>query len=450
MEPLVLAVVDDRALGEVCAREWRAETGGSLELRHIQASDLSTESKAYDVLILPQRLLGDAVALALADPLPPQRLKDANRNGDDILLRDASEFVKWENRVVAVSFGSPFLALLYRPDVLQAANIRVPTTWAEYLGAVELLAKNEALPKNEALSSTAQPLRVLEPLTVGWAAVTFLAHAAPYVRDISQAAPLFATDDFRPRISDPPFERALTELVRCARQSGHADQWLSTSPGEAAQAVLQGETFLALTWPHAAWTPTGSTNAVENNALAIAPLPGSKDYYSTRSEAWEHREDGQNSRVPLLGIAGQLGVVSSGSKHKRAASQFLFWLTSPDRGSSIATSSPLTFPFRKSHIQEITPWLGTFAQGSLPSQFSDLVEQTQREELWLTYPRFSYASRYMEVLDAAVRQAVAGEREVAILLRGVSEQWQRITDELGRESQRRSYLQSIGLGDLSR
>ena len=450
MEPLVLAVVDNQDLGETCAREWRAETGGSLELRHLRASDLSTESRSYDVLILPQRLLGDAVALGLADPLADQWFKDGTWKSDDVLLRDASEFVKWENRVVAVSFGTPFLAILYRPDVLQAAKVRLPTTWAEYLAAVEMLAKTRSLPPDATLSPTPRSVQVLEPLAVGWAAVTFLAHAAPYVRDISQAVPFFAPDDFGPRITDPPFERALKELVRCAQTSGTAEQWLATSPADAATAVLQGQASVALTWPHAAWTPSRSTDAVENHVLAIAPLPGSKDYYSTRSRAWELREDGQNARVPLLGSAGQLGIVNAGSKHKRAASQFLFWLTSPARGASIATASPWTFPFRKSHLQETGAWLGKFAQGSLPTEFSGLVEQTQREEIWLTYPRFSHASRYMDVLDTAVRQAVAGQEDVSILLRDVSEHWQRITDELGRESQRRSYLQSIGLGDLSR
>ena len=48
------------------------------------------------------------------------------------------------------------------------------------------------------------------------------------------------------------------------------------------------------------------------------------------------------------------------------------------------------------------------------------------------FPRIPQASRYLEVLDVAVRQVIAGELEAQAGLDAVALQWDDITDEIGR------------------
>jgi len=442
--PLVVAIVDDPELGKVCAREWQAEQGSPVELRLLSSAELHADVvQACDVVIAPSASLGTIVAWGLVEPLPAQWLTNPEWNADDLLLRDRTEFVTWGKDVVAMSFGSPTFCFLYQPDIWKNAKLKPPQTWKEYAEQIPLLQRMSGS------SDGAGPVAV-EPLAPGWAAPVFLARAAPYVRHVSQSSTLFSTSDFSPRIEGAPFERALQELVRCAHQTGQPQRWLVTTPADAARGILQAEFAIAMTWPHAAWFPAGTNVPTSGPTLSILPLPGSKQYYSSRSSAWEQREDGLTAHVPFFGSSGRLGLVTNTSKHKQAAFSLLAWLTAQQRKSTIPVVSSWCFVARKSHLNDAARWLGPFARDDVTERFTKMVEQEHLEELWLTYPRFAHAARYMSVLDDAVRAAVETQEDPKKTLQDVSAAWERLTDELGREALRRSNLESLGLGDFAK
>jgi multiple sugar transport system substrate-binding protein len=61
------------------------------------------------------------------------------------------------------------------------------------------------------------------------------------------------------------------------------------------------------------------------------------------------------------------------------------------------------------------------------------------------FPRIPQASRYLEALDVAVRLVIAGELEAQAGLDAVALQWDDITDEIGRESQRKRLREVTGI-----
>jgi len=63
----------------------------------------------------------------------------------------------------------------------------------------------------------------------------------------------------------------------------------------------------------------------------------------------------------------------------------------------------------------------------------------------LMFPRIPQASRYLEVLDIAVRRVIAGEAEAQAALDAVARRWDEITDEIGRESQRKRLRKVTGI-----
>lgn len=442
LEPLVMVVVDDEPLGEICKLEWQAETGANLEVRHIHHADLEQELGPCDIVLLPESALGDAIRRKLADIIPPSWTNDGAWQSDDVLLRDATELVKWGDDVRAVSLGSPFPMLLFRGDQFTSHHLTAPSNWNEYRQTLEIL--------SEGAASDGVSLPGCEPLAPGHAAFTFLARVSPYVRDRSQASPYFGSHDLHPLIADPPYVRALTELIHSAQQNKQAEAWLTMTPRDAARAMWEGKASMAITWPHGAWWPPGETPLPSSGTIAVAELPGSKEYFDFRVNAWQTRESGELARVPLLGSSGRIATIPQDSKHKRAALRLLAWLTAPERKATISARSPATLMYRKSHLSDATPWLGPFAGGALGRQVSSLVAEVHQRELWLTYPRFSYADRYIGALDTAVRDAVAGKSPPAAALQSVAETWKKQTEEIGAEEQRKSYLQSLGLGGLAK
>ena len=59
--------------------------------------------------------------------------------------------------------------------------------------------------------------------------------------------------------------------------------------------------------------------------------------------------------------------------------------------------------------------------------------------------RIPGAFEYFDALDTGISRALAGELTAQEALDGVAEQWNAITDRLGRDSQLRLYRESIGV-----
>ncbi len=107
--------------------------------------------------------------------------------------------------------------------------------------------------------------------------------------------------------------------------------------------------------------------------------------------------------------------------------------------------SPVSGPFRASHLGEMMRWTGDWVPEAAAFEYADVIEQNHERGVVLMFPRIPQASRYLEVLDLAVRRVVAGEAEAQAELDKVAEQWDEITDEIGRESQRKSLRKVTGI-----
>ncbi|MCP4779110.1 MAG: hypothetical protein GY880_33255 [Planctomycetaceae bacterium] len=90
-------------------------------------------------------------------------------------------------------------------------------------------------------------------------------------------------------------------------------------------------------------------------------------------------------------------------------------------------------------------WTGNWVSEDAAFEYADVIEQNHERGVVLMFPRIPQASRYLEVLDLAVRRVVAGEEEAQAALDRVAERWDEITDEIGRDSQRKRLRQVTGI-----
>ena len=212
---------------------------------------------ASDAVVFPFAALGELIQAKAVRPFPPQLLPApaANANAEtvseyrwnDLLPLLRREELRWGKSIYGVPFGSPQLVLLYRRDVLQQRNLTAPTTWAQYQTLLEQL-RGQMAEAGAASGLPRQP--TVEPLGPGWAARSLLARAAAYARHPNQYSTLFHFTTMKPLINQPPFVRALQELVESAQyQPAEAVQM---SPAQATQQVLCGQSLMAIGWPSAA------------------------------------------------------------------------------------------------------------------------------------------------------------------------------------------------------
>jgi len=474
---LQLLVVDDPELASAVERlrgEWQAQKAADFEVKTLSTAELTdADVQAVDIVICPSHQLGPLVEAGLLAEVPeklrPNRILIDGRLADDRddpwsgtfeLLR-ACEAV-WAGRLYAVPLGSPVFVGYYRADLLEKLGRHPPETWAQYQELAELLANRQNLGDAAGIDPNTWS-GTIEPLAPGWAGLVLLARAAPYAKRRASYSTLFDIESMEPLIASPAFVRALEELVAAARLN--PEESLRCDPTAVRTAFWQGRCGMALSWPTAA---RGGLSGPASAGVQVGffELPGSREVY--RPDALEPlpRSDNEDPHVPLLAVAGRLGVVAAESKHRGAAFRLLFWLAGDRYGHQVSPFSTATTLFRQSHARSPGRWVEAPMRASAAGQYAALTEQimhlprrsisagfqaahntawteqTSLRQHWLFALRIPGRAEYLQALDEAVRAAVLGDRTPTEALRAAAERWGRITAEHGVEQQRAAYRHS--------
>jgi multiple sugar transport system substrate-binding protein len=391
-----------------------------------------------DAVIFPSGLIGQFAERGLLVPLDPAILEDAEFNHRDVFDQIRLREMRWGGKTFATPLGSPQLLLVYRPDVFEKLGLTPPKDWAQYQQAAERLASREAvgdLAPDQVWKAT------IEPLADGWRGQLLLARAAAYAMHRDQVSPLFRFDSMTPLIDQPPYVRALEELVGAAKAGGFAEQRLT--PAEIFAELSAGHGAMGIAWATAG-LGDGSSGSKQAN-VQFALLPGGKEAYRFATKAWENRGDEDGDHVPLLSIAGRMAAVSSSSADQRRAEGFVVWLAGREVSQQVGPHSRATTLFRNSQIASSARWTGGLASEA-SRQYADVVAQTL--SLPRAFPGLTLPGRadYLAALDEAVADAIGG-RPAAEALAEAAKKWSAINEKLGPDAQRKANGRSLGQAD---
>jgi multiple sugar transport system substrate-binding protein len=426
-----LLVVDDKPLAAAIEREWKASGRGDVEIAQATASQLADAKRlAADVVVYPAALLGDFAERHLIVELPAAASENAAFASSDIFPLLRRRECTWGEKAYAVPFGSPQLMLIYRQDLLEKLGRQPPATWADYQDLLTALGE---------LSTDEAKLRpTAEPLAQGWGAKLLLARGAAYARHPNQYSALFDYRTMEPLIATPPYVRALEELV-AAQHAASPAQPLDAAGCE--QAIVDGKCAMAITWP------TRNAQRAEKVAsdirLGCSELPGAAHHYSAEAAKWTDADEA--SHVPLLGVSGRLGSITSSARHTRAATDALLWLAGKEKGPLIATQSSACTLSRSSQVPQASRFVSDAYDSTFAGEYGAALLAANERPLSMEMPRIPGHDAYLAALDAAVRSAVAGEKQPADALADAAQQWREITAKFGVEGQKIAYVRSLGL-----
>jgi multiple sugar transport system substrate-binding protein len=433
---LTVLVVDDPGLGPAIARQWRAHTEEELQVQEVSADTVEKAGRLPgDVVVFPVGLLGTLAQRGLIQPLPPSLLESPQFEARDIFDAIRLMQMRWGQQTVAVPLGLPQLVLVYRADLLEKLDARPPADWADYQKLIARLADPASL-GDAAAQADAPWHAAIEPLAAGWAGQLLLARAAAYALHREQFSALFRFETMEPLIDQPPYVRALEELVASSRSGGYAQR--RDTPQQAMAALCQGQCALALTWPG---PQTPAPKLPSGARIDFALLPGSDQAYRFATRSWQPRQAEETRHVPLLSIEGRLAAVCSSTRQVGRAQTLALWLAGPQASVQVGPHSPWTTLFRASHLASATRWTG-----ELPPQAARRYAQVLQETLQLprTLPGVTIPgrARYLAALDEAVWAALDGTPPRQALA-AAAQRWEEITQELGREAQRRASAASL-------
>lgn len=403
--------------------EWEEKTGVKINLVELSFWDLHdkvimehlAETGAYDALAISYAFMGDFVSAGVIEPIdawvakymPPEAL-------EDIHPAFKRAFQYYGDKMYALTADGDVLILYYRKDLFEDENNKLefqakygyelspPKTWQEFYDIAKFFTEKYA---PEIYGAAIQ--RGMQ--SYSWFTGQFIAYGGQF----------FDPETMKPLINEEVGIKVLQDMLK---------QNEVMPPGivkwgfmEVLAAWLDGKVAMIVTWPPVGrWSEGYGTRTKQLAWVPPSKVVGKVGYAPM-----------PNNRSTLA--AGFSVGVASQSKKKDLAYFFAQWLTSPEVSLQV-TMLPFTLvdPFRLSHYR--SPMYRN-AWDNAGEYLDTLYEAAKGGVLELNIPG---AREYFAALEQAITACFAGE-DPQVALNKAAQEWENITNRIGRENQKRAY-----------
>ena len=178
-----------------------------------------------------------------------------------------------------------------------------------------------------------------------------------------------------------------------------------------------------------------------------APRPGSMEVWDRENQKWVKLDE--PNTAPLLNFGGWVGAITKTSKNQACAYDFLKFLNSPEISFQDVMVGDTGFNvYRYTHVRDLSPWVeawGTVAEQDA-KEYLDAVRADLENPNVIIDLRIPGKPEYVDtVLDLHVCSAIVGEEDPADALQTIYDEWEKITERLGRDSQKEFYRKMMGM-----
>ena len=433
--PLSVLIIDAPEVGAQIKRQWRARRDGELTISNLTSEQWSDSEFSIDtdVVLYPPGELANLVSLDRILVVPDYIWEADVVARRDILKRFRQVSAEYDDQVWAIPLAGPQWMLMYRSDLLEQAKMEAPRTWSEWdESIVKLRAADLSVPSAD---------RVVLPLAENWAAHVFLLRCAASIRQQGKLSTVFDRSNMKPLIEKAPFVQALNDL-----KDSFGDRDNLVTPAEAWKRLLDGKCVMTIAWPMSIESPEPSDSTDIGEHISVTSVPGSNRWYDLQAGKWFERVSAEDQRsVEYLGFGGLVGSVSSDSRHTSSAFEFLEWLCSKTINATVMTGSQQSGPFRRSQLKSIERWTGFHLPPQTSESVADLIKLTHSQPVVLIFPRVPGYYDYLKSLDRHVRTCLEENSSAEAALKSVAQEWEIITDKIGRTEQTANLRRVNGL-----
>jgi len=431
------------------AESWTEKTCGEVDIVEFPFSELypkfltamSQNTGDFDVIgFIPAWVPDFATYLSVM----PGAMQEGDA-WDDIHPVYRERLMSWGGEVKSATMDGDMHMLNYRADLFEDADnkaafkekygydLAAPVTWDQYYDIAEFFQASYAVEYGtaEAYKRGGQQF---------W---YFFSHAASYTNNPeTRGAMFFDPETMDAQINNPGWLRALEEYMKGLEFNPPGA--LNNGSGDVRPLYSGGKVAMNIDWADSG--VLGATEGSIKGAVRTAVLPGSTEIWNSRTEEWDTFDEPVAS--PFLAFGGWQLAVPEDSDHKDAAWSYVAEVTSPEVSSkAIVTANTGVNPYRLSHYDNLESWSSIFtpveAKSYLSAQRASL--DSPNVALDLRLPGFF---SYTEILEIELSKALAGQVEPQEALDAIAGQWNELTDEFGRDSQRAAYRASMGLPPL--
>jgi multiple sugar transport system substrate-binding protein len=152
---------------------------------------------------------------------------------------------------------------------------------------------------------------------------------------------------------------------------------------------------------------------------------------------------------PFAAFGGWSGAInkSAAAKTKDAAFAFLSYMSQPAQSSVDVTIGKTGFnPYRNSHFSNMGPWTASGMSEQAAKDYLGAIQSSLQSPNMVLDLRIPQSAFYEQTaLDTALAQYLAGEITQSQTMAQITAQWNRKTDEIGRQAQLDAYKASLSV-----
>ena len=436
-------------------KSWETYTGAKINWIDLAQADynprlqqaIATGTVDFDIVEMGAPFEGDTAGKGLLDEMPDWVKKQID-------VEDYVAYLKppvgtWAGKTYRVSIDGDCHTMAFRTDyfkddkIVAATGMKdIPRHWEDMdTFSVKVKGQKDPLTGQNAYG-------FLDPLK-GWGGFGFYFledRAAAYVKHKDNPAWLFEPDTMKPMVNNPGWVQAIQDVMDLIKAGAYPPDQINADPGTTGFQQFLAGTGSALSW----WGDIGqgaqtSDTSVVGKVIDFGINPGAKRVYNHKTSKWEETENFAPN-LAYLGWGVYVTKRVSGDDKKRKAA----WSAAAHLGGkdlALWTSAyPSGFqPYRASQmngaeytaagyeLNYINSWLK--ANGDSYNHPNAAIE-----------PRIPGIFQYYSVAEDELAKGYAGKYKSAQeTADAIAAAWEKITDQIGRDSQIKLYKASLGM-----
>ena len=434
------------------AAQWGQKTGGSVEVQTFAFGDLFQKIRTafvsganpFDILVYASDWAGDIMGSGWVIEVP-QTLQD--QIGYKYLIPTYRDrILSWGGKIYGIPYDGDAHMMYYRRDLLtdpaQMTAFKAkygyelpapPKTWTQYHDIAEFFNGQTINGQTMYGAGTA-----FKPHAQSY--WTFLGIAASFSKAPGDPAYFFDPVTMQPRINNEGFVKALdlyTSLVKVGPPG--VVNW---DVGDIRSNFPAGKVVLAIDW--------GDVGPLSSDPKASAIVgkwgsglePGVEQYWDTKQNKWVN----QFNQAPYLAFGGWIQGVTSSSKNQKCAEDFAAFMGNYNMSLRLSVEPGTGVnPHYFSDMNNLPPWTKLGMTQPETTEYVGAIREIIGSPNTVIDLRITGAAEYFDALDGQLAQAVAGQITSKAALDAVAQQWNQITDRIGRDQQKKLYQQMLGL-----
>ena len=440
------------------APEFQKLTGAQINVVTVPFSDLyqkiltdfATGTNSYQAIVFAPQWMGDYITPGYLEDLTDKVKADKNLQWDDIVpfFRDFS--ATYQGKIYTIPLDGDFQMLYYRKDLFQENNMQPPESWDDYLKAAAFFnGKDLNGDGTPDFGSCISKKRAAQGFQMFWS----FAGGFLQTQGTSEGA-FFDVNGFKPLTNNEAMAKAL-DIYKETTQYGPPDE-LNMDVGDTRTAFITGRCALSIDWGDIGTLAIDKTQSTVEDKVGSAIIPGTKEVLDRATgklvacdqTTCPNAVNGVN-HGPFAAFGGWSGAINAHAeaKAKEVAYQFLAFVGQPSNANVDVTIGKTGFnPYRTSQFSNTDLWVKAGMSEAAAKDYLGAIEASLKNPNMVLDLRVPQNQRYQQVvLDQALSQFLAGEITNAQAMQQITDGWEAITDELGRDKQLAAYEASLGV-----